>query len=159
MDTCASVLSHCVLYVGRYSFYVHELFLLCQPRDCVCAVPSPQSNNKAKQNKVEKAAMLLIERIWISKSFKLFFDPCKCHMDLRNESCLYGRPSCMAKFLLLDMTCKLLNQIFSYVPYVQVQAPFIPLLLTLTLPGGHKVSSKQNLLASFSPTLIVISGL
>ena len=26
---------------------------------------------------------------------------------------------------------------------------FIPLSLTLTLPGGHKVSTKQSLLASF----------
>ena len=26
---------------------------------------------------------------------------------------------------------------------------FLPLSLTLTLPGGHKVSTKQNLLASF----------
>ena len=30
----------------------------------------------------------------------------------------------------------------------------IPLSLTLTLPGGHKVSAKQNLRASFFPILI-----
>ena len=36
---------------------------------------------------------------------------------------------------------------------------FIPLSLTLTLPGGHKVSTKQNLLASFSRTLFVWSEL
>ena len=30
---------------------------------------------------------------------------------------------------------------------------FIPLLFTLTLPGGHKVSTTQNLLTSFSRTL------
>ena len=29
----------------------------------------------------------------------------------------------------------------------------IPLSQTLTLSGGHKVIAKQNLLASFSPTL------
>ena len=32
---------------------------------------------------------------------------------------------------------------------------FILLSLTLTLPRGHKVSTKQNLLASFSPTLFI----
>ena len=35
---------------------------------------------------------------------------------------------------------------------------FIPLSLTLTLPGGHKVSTKQNLLASFSWPLFIWSG-
>ena len=34
---------------------------------------------------------------------------------------------------------------------------FIPLSLTLTLAGGHKVGAKQNLLASFSCTLYLIS--
>ena len=34
----------------------------------------------------------------------------------------------------------------------------IPLSLTLILPGGHKVSAKQNLLASFSPTFFSLSG-
>ena len=29
---------------------------------------------------------------------------------------------------------------------------FVLLSLTLILPGGHKVSAKQNMLASFSPT-------
>ena len=28
---------------------------------------------------------------------------------------------------------------------------YIPLSLTLTLPGGHKVNAKQNLWASFLP--------
>ena len=31
----------------------------------------------------------------------------------------------------------------------------IPLSLTLTLPGGHKVSAKQNLLASYSRTVLI----
>ena len=34
----------------------------------------------------------------------------------------------------------------------------IPLLLTLTLPGAKKVSTKQNLLASFSRILLIWSG-
>ena len=32
----------------------------------------------------------------------------------------------------------------------------MPLSPTLTLPGGHKVSGKQNLLASFSQKLLLI---
>ena len=32
---------------------------------------------------------------------------------------------------------------------------FMPLLLTLTLSGGHKVRAKANLLASFSCTLFI----
>ena len=35
---------------------------------------------------------------------------------------------------------------------------FIPLSLTLNLPWNHKVSMKQNLLASVSPTLFIWSG-
>ena len=35
---------------------------------------------------------------------------------------------------------------------------FLPLVMTLTWPGGHKVSAKQNLLASFSPALSIWSG-
>ena len=32
---------------------------------------------------------------------------------------------------------------------------FIPLPLALPLPSSHKVNAKQNLLASFSPTLFI----
>ena len=35
---------------------------------------------------------------------------------------------------------------------------FMRLTLTLSLPAGHKVSTKQNLLASFSPTFFIWSG-
>ena len=35
---------------------------------------------------------------------------------------------------------------------------FIPLSLTLTSPAGHKISAKQNLLASFSHTLFIWLG-
>ena len=58
-----------------------------------------------------------------------------------------GQPSCVAKPLIMDITCKLLSQIFSY--------HFVPFLMTLTLPVGHEVSAKQTLLASFSPTLFI----
>ena len=34
---------------------------------------------------------------------------------------------------------------------------FIPFSLTLTLPGGHKVSAKQNLLAKLSSALFILS--
>ena len=36
--------------------------------------------------------------------------------------------------------------------------PFVVISLTLTLPRGHNVSTKQNLSASFSPTLFIWSG-
>ena len=65
------------------------------------------------------------------------------------------RTSCVAKPLTLDITHKLLNQ-FSFIPAMLIDTivfyHLIPLSLILTLPGGHKVSAKQNLLASFSPT-------
>ena len=35
---------------------------------------------------------------------------------------------------------------------------FIPLSVTLTLAGGHKVSNKQNLLVAISSTLFNCSG-
>ena len=60
--------------------------------------------------------------------------------------------SCVAKTLTLKVTRKLFNQMLSYLPYF-IGTIFILLSLTLTLPGSHKVSIKQNLLASFSPIL------
>ena len=35
---------------------------------------------------------------------------------------------------------------------------FAPLSLTLTLPGGHKVSAKQNILASFFSHIFQLIG-
>ena len=58
----------------------------------------------------------------------------------------------MAKTLTLDITHKLFSHFF-FVPATIIGffdfCHFTPLLLTLTLPGGHKVNAKQNLLASF----------
>ena len=70
-------------------------------------------------------------------------------------------PSCMAKTLTLDTTCKPFNQIF-VIPAVLIgnldYYRFKPFSLTFTLPGGRKVNAKQNLLASFSCTLFNWSG-
>ena len=64
-----------------------------------------------------------------------------------------GRLSCVAK-------TKLFNQFF-FMPAMLVCTVdfyhFIPLSLTLTLPVGHNVNEKQNLLASFSPKFLSLS--
>ena len=62
-------------------------------------------------------------------------------MDLCSESYIQPAswPSWVAKFW--NITRKLPGTIDFY--------HFIPLSLALTLPGGHKVSAKQNVLASF----------
>ena len=74
---------------------------------------------------------------------------------------LVSQPSCMAKTLTLDITRKLFHQFFSYLPYLlaPVTYHYTPLFLTLTLPGGHKASAKQIILASFSHILFNWSGL
>ena len=88
-------------------------------------------------------------------------------MDLCNELCLSSwpgsQPSCVVQTLKLDIMCKLFNQFFFFfffiLPTLLISTigfyHFVPLSLTLTLPGGHKVISKQNLLDSFSPTLFI----
>ena len=57
------------------------------------------------------------------------------------------------KTLTLDITHKLFYQFFSYLPYLVIGTidfyHLNRLSVTLTLAGGHKVSAKQNLLASF----------
>ena len=65
-----------------------------------------------------------------------------------NRVGLAGQPYyCSAKVLLFVLPAMFLGTIdFNH---------FIPLSLTLTLPGGHKVSAKQNLLASFSCLLFI----
>ena len=84
------------------------------------------------------------------------FDPYECHMDLCNELCSSGQLACVRKTL--DITHELFNQSF-FIPAMLTGTinfyHFIPLSLTLTLPEGHKVSAKQNLLASFSPTFYI----
>ena len=75
------------------------------------------------------------------------FDPSEYRIDLCNEYALVrpaGRPS-LATTLTVNIACKLLNQLFFI--------PATPISMTLTLPGGHKLSAKQNLSASSSPTL------
>ena len=53
--------------------------------------------------------------------------------------------SCVVRTLMLDITHKLYDQIFSYLPCLQAPLTSIPLSLALTLLGGHKVSVNQNL--------------
>ena len=65
---------------------------------------------------------------------------------------LAGQPSCVAKTLILDNTCRLLPN--SFVPAMLIGTidfcHFIPLSVTVTLAGGHMVSTELNLLTSFS---------
>ena len=87
----------------------------------------------------------------------LFFDPYEYHMDLFNESCLSVRPA--------SRPSTLHGTAFNLGHHTQVVQPncfipalltgtidfyhFTPLSVTLTMLGGHKVSTKQDLLASF----------
>ena len=68
------------------------------------------------------------------------------------------RSSCVAKTITLDIARKLFNQ-FLCIPVMLTDTidfdHLILLSLTLTLAGGHKVSAKQNLLDSFSHTLLI----
>ena len=66
-----------------------------------------------------------------------------------------GRPSsCMAKTLTLDIMRTLFIQ-FRFMPAMLIGTidvyHFIPLSLTLTLPGGQKVNAKQNCWLHFLP--------
>ena len=97
---------------------------------------------------------------------KLAFDPYEYHMLLLIHmstlwiyimSCVHPASQLashlgMAKTFTLDITHKLFNQIFSCLPYLQ--APLTSNItyhfIDLDLARGHKVSAKQNLLASFS---------
>ena len=62
----------------------------------------------------------------------------------------------MLKTLTLDIMRKIFVN-FLFIPTMLIGTidlyHFIPLLVTFTLTGGHKVSTKQNLLASFCCTL------
>ena len=75
---------------------------------------------------------------------------------------LASRLSCKArKALTLIIICKLFNDklFHTFLAYTVVGTidfyHFILLSLTWALPGGHQVSTKQNQLASFSPTLFI----
>ena len=64
---------------------------------------------------------------------------------------------CVTKTLMLNMPGKSFNHIF-LIPAMLICIidfyHFMPLPLTLTLPGDEKISAKENLLASFSPETI-----
>ena len=81
-------------------------------------------------------------------------------MDLCNQSCSSGQPvgwqaimpSCVATILTLDIMRKIVQPVAAtHVGTIDFNH-FIPPPMTLTLAGDHKVSSNQNLLASFSCT-------
>ena len=86
-------------------------------------------------------------------------------VDLCNELCSSGHPagslSCIVETLRLDIARKGVNQFF-FIPAMLISTidsyHFVPLSLTLTLPGGHRVSVMQNLLTSFSGTISNWSG-
>ena len=67
-------------------------------------------------------------------------------------------PSCVSKTLMSDII-QLFNIFLSYLACFRHHwlLPFELLSLTLTLPGSHRVSTKQNLLDSFSCTLFIWS--
>ena len=88
------------------------------------------------------------------------FYPYEYHMNLCHESCSSGLPAeqpavCLgvAETLALDITGKLFNQIV--IPTIDFYH-LMPLSMTLTVPGSHKVSAEQNLLASFCHTFQLI---
>ena len=100
--------------------------------------------------------------------FVRFIDPHEYH--LCSESCSSvrpsgqmagpptSRPSCITTTLMLDITHKLSTIIF--IPLILIGTVdlyhFIPLSVTLTFVAGHKVSTKQDLLATFSRTLQLV---
>ena len=85
-------------------------------------------------------------------------------MDLCYQSCLFVQ---LAVHLSVFLTWQKLNighnpqstQPIFFIPAMLIGSTdfyhFIPLVVTLTLAGGLKVSAKQNLLASFSQTLFI----
>ena len=98
---------------------------------------------------------------YISKTYiALIYIKLLIHMSIKwihVMSCIC--PAGMAKNLTLDITHKLFNQFVSYLLIGTIDFyHFILISLTLTLPLCHKVSAKQNLLASFSCTLLIWSG-
>ena len=86
------------------------------------------------------------------------FDPYEYHKDIRNESCSSGPLSCMAKIGHHTQTFQpnffIPAQLLGTIDFYHV----ILLSLTMIVPGGHKVSVNQNVLASFSRTLFIWSG-
>ena len=70
-------------------------------------------------------------------------------------------PCCMAKTLIMNILHRLFNYILPYLSGLEtpLKLPFYTTFNALDVAQGHKVSSKQNLLASFSCTLFNWSGL
>ena len=89
--------------------------------------------------------------LWSYHFFKQFLiHMSNIWMYVLSHSCLsswLAEPSILAKTLTLDITCELLNVIF-FTPAMHIGSidfnHFVPLSLTLTFPGGHKVSGKQK---------------
>ena len=93
------------------------------------------------------------------------FNPYECHMGLCSESCLSGWLAGLS--VLYGKNCDIGHYMKTVQPNLFIVSMLIgtidfchliPLLLTWTLPGGHKISTKQNLLASFSHTLFIWWG-
>ena len=91
------------------------------------------------------------------------FYPYEYHMDLCSGSCLSVQPT-VCPVIMCGKNCNFGYYMQTFQPTFFVPAMLIGtiyfyhvrlLSLTLTLPGGHNVSAKQNLLASFSPTLFI----
>ena len=59
--------------------------------------------------------------MWNYELLDFFFNPCEYHTDICVMSCVHpsGRPSCMAKALMLNIAHKLFNQFFSHLPCLQ----------------------------------------
>ena len=104
--------------------------------------------------------------------FDSFIDPYKYQIDLYNEPrssvFLAGQASHWPAGCLARQKLNFGHYMQNFQPVVLIPAMligtidcchFIPFSLALILPWGHKVSSKQNLLASFSHTLFNWSGL
>ena len=86
------------------------------------------------------------------------FDPYEYHKDLCNESCLAGL--CSKNFNVGHHMQTSQQNFFTSAILMGISwlLPFGLLSQALTLPGGHKVSTKQNLLVLFFPTLFIWSG-
>ena len=83
-------------------------------------------------------------------------------MGLCNQSCRSGRSTVLRDKNFNVGHNKQPFQTISFIPAMLTSTidlyHFIPLLVTMVLAGDHKVSTKQNLFASFSRTLFNRSG-
>ena len=74
---------------------------------------------------------------------------------------LCGQSTCLAKTFILDIACKPFNKMFfihaTFIATIDIYH-LLPLSVTLILAGCHTVSTKQNLLASFSHAVLKRMG-